>query len=431
MPDRNPIKYEAGQHLPFSPGDTLPSSLLALLQRVRAGEGIEIIDNGDGTLSIANTCCDTPPPTGSVHTLTMTPVLANILEGQDACWVVVLDAPVEDALLSVAFSLGGDEQGIHGYPAPTATFAVGTNFATICVETVDDAIDEPNRQLILQPVFGPRLTGWTPPGNHLDTIIVLDNDGEGGAGYSIVSMTPPAATIIEGQAACWDIVLNRVVDDSPLTVSLAFSGDEQDQHQYPAPILTIPVGAFGGPVCVVTVQDTLIGPDRTLTLTAFPDARVTAVPPPSSIAVRDNDGEPIFGAGLSALGDLCCVTQGGSGASTSYTLQFLPSGAVVQSSSCGIDEIYPGGWVQGTFNPADYEIEVRNASDEGDIGGIGVWLNLGVARTFTYDYTLAGGVSGGRFVMTRLNFRRASDQQLMFGPAQVGVVQLGVNTECV
>lgn len=431
MPDRNPIKYDMGQHRPFAPGDTLPPTVLALMQRVRAGHGIEIVDNGDGTVTVVNTCCDTPPPNGSVHTLTVSPVLANIVEGADACWAVVLNAPVAEAALTVAFTLAGDEQAIHGYPAPTATFAIGTDRATVCVPTLDDANDEPNRSLILQPVFGPRLTGWTPPGNQIDTILVLDNDGGGETGYTIVSLTPPAATIIEGQAACWDIVLNRAVDDSLLTVSLAFSGDEQAQHNYPPPALTIPIGATGGPVCVVTSDDTQIGADRTLTLTAFPDARIAAVPAPSSIIVRDNDGAPIFGAGLGALGDLCCVTPGGSGASTFFMLQFMPNGSVVQTTSCGIDEIYPGGWVQGTYNPADYEIEVRTASDEGDIGGIGVWLNLGVARTFTYVYTLGASVSGGRFVMTRLNIRRASDQQVMVGPVQVGVVQLGVNTECV
>jgi hypothetical protein len=431
MPDRNPIKYEGGEHRPFAPGDTLPPSVLALLQRVRAGNGIEIVNNGDGTLTIVNTCCDTQPPNGSVHTLTISPVLASINEGEDACWAVVLNAPVAGLPLTVAFTLAGDEQAIHGYPAPSATFALGETRATVCVPTIDDATDEPNRQLTLQPVFGSRLTGWTPPGNQIDTLLVIDNDGVGAHVYTIVSITPPASTIIEGQAACWDIVLDRAVDDSPLTVSLAFSGDEQAQHGYPVPPLVIPVGASGGPVCVVTNDDIAIEPDRALTLRAMPDARIIAVPPPSTITVRDNDGVPIFGAGLGSLGDLCCVTPGGSGASTSFTLQFRPDGAVVQSTSCGIDEVYPGAWAQGPFIAADYEIEVRTASDEGDIGGIGAWLNLGVARTFTYVYTLAGGVSGGRFVMTRLNIRRASDQQIMVGPVQVGVVQLGVNTECV
>ena len=95
MPDQTPIKYDAGQHRPFAPGDTLPPSVLGLRQRVRPGLGIAIVDNGDGTLTIVNTCCDTQPPNGSVHTLTMSPVLANITEGESACWAVVLNAPVE------------------------------------------------------------------------------------------------------------------------------------------------------------------------------------------------------------------------------------------------------------------------------------------------------------------------------------------------
>lgn len=430
MPDRNPIKYDAGQHRPFVPGDTLPPPVLALPQRVRAGTGIQIVDNGDGTLTIVNTCCDTQPPNGSVHTLTMTPVQGNIIEGQDACWNLVLNAPVADAPLTIAFTLSGDEQAVHAYPVPSTTIPIGSNRATVCVPTIDDTTDEPNRQLILAPVFGLRLTGWTPPGNQVTTILVIDNDG-GSSGYNVLSITPVTDPIVEGDFACWDVELDRVVTDNPLPITLVLGGDEQAQHQYTEPFLLVALGHQRETICVATTDDATVEPDRSLTLTAMPGPRVTSVPGPSAIVVRDNDsGPPTFGQDFANVGGLCCVTQGGSGVTVSFGLHFAPDGSMRQSTSCGINQNFPSGWVRGAFNPADYEIEVSLASQQGDIGGQDVWINLGTARSFVYTYTLTAS-SGGRFIFTRLTIRRASDQQIMVGPHQVETVQLGVNTECV
>lgn len=428
MPEQLPVKYEQGGHRPFAPDDTLPSVVLALLQRIRPGLGIEIIDNGDGTLTIQNSCCDTPPPNGSAHTLTMTPVLANILEGNDACWTVTLNAPVAGAPLNIAFALAGDEQSAHSYPAPTATFAIGAQSATVCVPTLDDAIDEPIRLLILQPVFTQRLTGWMPPGNHIDTIHVLDNDGGGDAGYTIVSMTPPSATIIEGRAACWDIVLDRAVTQTPLTVSLAFSGDEQAQHAYPTPTLTIPVGAFGGPVCVITIDDTVVEADRSLTLTAFTDALISAVPAPSTITVRDNDSTivppGIPPGAFTESGGTCFSTAGGR---IEESVVFELNGDIYMSTSLAIGGIV-GNWL-GTspFNPADFEVYCASNND-GDPQA--TWLSLGSRRVFIWFANDANG-SGpdSKFCGGRIRIRRISDGALISDEAMSGD-QLVSGAEC-
>ncbi len=63
MADKTPLKYEAGEHLPFAAGDTLAPSLVNLLALIEAGTGVQIIDNGDGTLTLVNLCCaETDPP---------------------------------------------------------------------------------------------------------------------------------------------------------------------------------------------------------------------------------------------------------------------------------------------------------------------------------------------------------------------------------
>ena len=431
MPDHNPIKYQAGQHRPFAPDDTLPPAVLALPQRVRAGHGIEIVDNGDGTLTVVNTCCDTLPPSGSVHTLTMSPVLANIVEGANACWTVVLNAPVADAALTVAFTLAGDEQAIHNYPAPTATFALGSDRATVCVPTLDDATDEPNRQLILQPVFGPRLTGWTPPGSQIDRILVIDNDGGGENGYTIVSLTPPAATIIEGQAACWDVVLNRAVDDHPLMVSLAFSGDEQAQHSYPLPTLTIPVGAFGGPVCVITTDDAVIEADRLLTLTAFTDARITAVPDPSSITVRDNDSWIGLPETMGGADGACC---GSNAAFPTYAIVFQPDGRV-EEFGCGGEGGNIEIWSRGLTLPlSGYEVLIRNNTPlEMSYGPANTWLSLDQVRIFQWAAGDGVGTPGGapysRFGRGTFDLRRTSTGEVLSSTRVMGP-QLLYGAEC-
>lgn len=430
MPERTPIKYEAGHHRPFAPGDTLPPPVLALLQRVRPGYGIDIVDNGDGTLTVVNTCCDTPPPNGSVHTLTMAPVLANILEGNDACWTITLNAPVADAPLPIAFALAGDEQSIHNYSAPTTTIAIGAQSAAVCVATTDDAVDEPARLLILQPVFGARLTGWTPPGNQSNVIQVLDNDGGGDTGYIIVSITPAAATIIEGQAACWYVELDRNVTDIPLTVSLAFSGDEQAQHNYPTPTLTIPVGTDVGPVCLITTDDAVIEADRTLTLTAFTDARISAVPGPSSITVRDNDSWIGLPETMGGADGGCC----GSDASfPTYAIVFQPDGRVEEFGCAG-----EGGtieiWSRNLTLPlSGYEVLIRNNTTlESGYGPANTWLSLDQVRIFEWMAGDGVGSPGGnhsRFARGTFDLRRTSTGEVLSSTRVMGP-QLLYGNEC-
>lgn len=58
MAEKNPIKYEGQRHRPFQPGDTLPASTLNLAALLEAGEGIQLVVNPDGTVTIVNTCCE-------------------------------------------------------------------------------------------------------------------------------------------------------------------------------------------------------------------------------------------------------------------------------------------------------------------------------------------------------------------------------------
>ena len=57
MAVKNPVKYENAEHLPFEPGDTLPPNVLNLAQYIVAGDGIDVTENPDGSVTITNTCC--------------------------------------------------------------------------------------------------------------------------------------------------------------------------------------------------------------------------------------------------------------------------------------------------------------------------------------------------------------------------------------
>lgn len=430
MPDSLPIKYAERMHRPFAPDDTLPTSVLALRQRIRAGHGIAIVANDDGGLTIVNTCCDTPPPTGSVHTLAMAPILANIVEGQQACWALTLNAPVADAPLTLAFTLAGDEQAAHGYPAPTVTIEIGAKTAIVCVTTLDDAVAEPTRALILQPVFGPRLTGWTPAQPQHDTIQVIDNDGGGETGYVIVSLSPPAVTIIEGQPACWDVILDRAVSDAPLTVSLTLSGDEYALHGYPIPTLTIPIGASGGPVCVMTTDDATIEPDRTLTLAAFADARISAVPAPVSITVRDNDDWVGLPPTMGTADGMCC---GSDAAPPTYAIVFQPDGRV-EEFGCGSNNGLIETWSRGLTPPlSDYAVLIRNNTTlEAGYGPEATWLSLDQPRLF--QWAAGDGVGPPSTPRTRdargtFDLRRTSTGEVL-SSTRVWGPQLRYLSEC-
>lgn len=119
----------------------------------------------------------TPP---STHTLQGVNVLPGgiVPEGTNVCFQVVLDRPVTGAALTIPVSLSGDEQAIHAYPIVSPLVVpIGASSATVCVQTEDDAIDEPNRELALDLGTTPRIPTFV--GSRTPATIT-DNDGPPG-----------------------------------------------------------------------------------------------------------------------------------------------------------------------------------------------------------------------------------------------------------
>lgn len=169
MADKTPLKYENAQHKPFEPGDTIPDSLFDLRGLIRAGAGFEVTEDAQGRVKISNTCCRDPD---SEHIITEVNAPASVEEGERVCWTVVLDGPVEGSPLVLQGVLSGDEQAQHNYPAPSVTIPVGSSSGQMCVQTIDDTVDEPDRELCLAIAANPRIVSAPAP----RCVTILDND---------------------------------------------------------------------------------------------------------------------------------------------------------------------------------------------------------------------------------------------------------------
>lgn len=284
-----PLKCADNQHKPMVPGeDKIDSSLLPNLI---AGEGIQITKDANGDFVITNLCCDddTGPvdPVDSTHTIaSITPASNPVIEGQTACFNVVLNGPVTGSSLQLDFSLGGSDQIRNNYAAPSLVIPVGQSSGQVCVNTTDDLVVDGTEVLSIQNFTSPRLTNQASA-----NVDVADNDSAGGGDsvHTVASAAPVANPITEGQQACWVIQLNAAVTGSPLVVNTTLSGGDHDAHGYAAPSVTIPVGQSSGQVCVTTTDDAAVDGPQDLCLTVNTGSRISAVPAPSCITVNDND----------------------------------------------------------------------------------------------------------------------------------------------
>ena len=139
--------------------------------------------------------------------------------------------------------------------------------------------------------------------------------------------------------------------------------------------------------------------------------------------------EPVFGQGITGSGGHCCIFQGGSGPSSSYHISFSPSGDFTEGTSCAPTGNHPGGWASGTFNPADYELEVQAMSANFSGDPLSTWLNLGTARTFSWGGQFISN-SGGQAIAPTITIRRVADQVVVYGPYTFDPTEIGRNRQC-
>lgn len=240
MSVKQPIKCEDGRHIPFEAGDFLPPEVINVIDLLVAGEGIEIVDNGDGTVTINNTCCEGPPDP-SVHTiLSIVANMASVVGGGVASWTVTIDSPVTVSPLYISLVLTGAEQVDHSYPYPSLVIPVGQSFGIVAVPTDADAgVDETNA-LCLNAVVGYRIDAVPPSPvclNVVDTTEPVQT-------VSVAYQGLVSGSYAEGDTGVVRVTSSAVAPGGGISGNLAFSGSEKIAHpgDYPDKPYTILAG---------------------------------------------------------------------------------------------------------------------------------------------------------------------------------------------
>lgn len=241
--------------------------------------------NECGTLRWINTgaVCGT-----SGHTMTsLTPQAASVMEGETACWNIVLNSPVIGTPLTIEFDLSGADQVRNNYSSPRSiTIPVGQSTGTLCITTTDDTAIDGTEQLCVTPRLTARLTN-APAASCIN---VLDNDvPEGASEHTVTWGGEGPDDVTEGEEACWDIELDGPVTVTPLTLVFDWTGTDAVRNGYPNSTVTIAVGASTGTLCLTTTDDTDIDGTETLCPVLLANPRVTSGPGARCIDVLDND----------------------------------------------------------------------------------------------------------------------------------------------
>lgn len=344
MADKTPLKYESGQHKPFEPGDTIPDSYFDLRGLIHAGEGFEVTEDSQGRVTITNTCC---PPPDSEHIISEVNAPESAEEGEQVCWTIVLDGPVEGSDLTLQGVLSGDEQDEHNYPAPSVTIPVGSSTGQMCVQTTDDSDIEPDRELCLAVAANPRVVNSPAP----RCVTVLDND----ASVHTVTCVEAPTTASGGETVCWAFELDSPVVGTPLQVTSTLTGTEQSENGYTAPSTTVAVGDSSGQLCVQLAPGDR-AEDLQLCLAINTSARITAVTegPCSDPGPGPDPEEPTFNLAPYAPRMGCCSRDS---TLESYAIVLRGDGTASGQFSC-----WPGtttAWAVGG-DPTEYEVMLES-----------------------------------------------------------------------
>jgi hypothetical protein len=353
--------------------------------------------SGSGVACIEITDNDIAPP--STHTLTRVDVSPGytVPEGTNVCWEIVLDAPVTGAALPIPIALSGDEQAIHGYAIVSPLLVpIGQSRATVCVQTTDDLLDEPDRELGFDIGTTPRIP--TFPGGRVP-VTITDNDTT----LALIDITSdhPGA-VSPGETVCWTVVLNGIAPAGGFPFVVTVSGAIVDGGilcaSYDAttngPVLTTLPGQIMAGATTATVCYTLPGtpgiPEGALNGDAEQCFAIDCTPPEANT----------YSADLSIA-----VNGAISGAAAGAGANWIGSSGV---------------------NPADYEVRVTGSLSQGP-DALNVWLPLNAPRRWTR--TLSCGTSSR--IGGTVQIRRRIDQQLVADAPFGGFrVFTGVNAQC-
>lgn len=380
MADKTPLKYESGQHKPFEPGDTIPDSYFDLRGLIHAGEGFEVTEDSQGRVTITNTCC---APPDSEHIISEVNAPDSVEEGEQVCWTIVLDGPVEGSDLTLQGVLSGDEQDQNNYPAPSVTIPVGSSTGQMCVQTTDDTTAEPDRELCLAVAANPRIVNAPAP----RCVTIEDNDCA--PNWQNTGQIRCTGTNVENfqEDGCGN---SRWVDSG---TAVAWTND-------------------GDAECV---DGTLRQPQ----VNQCGDTRVqdTGTPCGAEDPVDLGDIAPHYG---------CCATANGP---ASFHLTMQPGGSFTIGTSC-----FPatnGNWLNGD-DGAQYEVMFETlASPPPTVGGspVNVWVSMSSPRIWQFQVGSPSPEPAGMIIHYRVHIRKAASPTEVW-VSGTGQAEIRVNEEC-
>lgn len=350
-----------------------------------------------GSACVAILDNDTAPP--STHTITAVNVSPGytVPEGTNVCWEIVLDAPVTGAAVTIPVSLSGDEQAIHGYPiASPLIVPIGQSRVSVCVQTTDDAIDEPDRELGFEIGTTPRIP--TFPGGRVP-VTITDNDTT----LALIDITSdhPGA-VSPGETVCWTVHLNGAAPAGGFPFVVSVSGAVVDGGQVCASF----DGTANGPI-LTTLSGQIVAGATTATV-----CHVLPTTPGLPAGALARDAGQCFAMDCSPPNPNVYTAD----------LTIAPNGDI-GGAAAGAG----GNWIGSSgANPADFEVRVSGALSGGP-DGLDAWLSLGAARAWTR--TLGCGTNA--LIGGRVQIRRRSDQQLVVDEPYGGYqVYTGINAVC-
>ena len=253
--------------------------------------------------------------------------------------------------LSVPFTVLADGGDASGQVTPTSGVAVladGVDEVTIDVTPIDDGVGEPTRtlSLVIEDLPADGENPYAPGNGEPATILLFDDD----TGVVVTAVDPDAAEPDDDGTFRVERTNSANAGDLAVHITVGGSATPGDDYAALTSPVVIPDGAPFVDVVVDVVDNGVIEPDETVTLTLEPDAAyvlgdpttatvtiadddefvVTVVASDDVVAEPDDDGEfTVTRSGADPVGDLVVQLAAGGTATASSDHVALPGNVTI------------------------------------------------------------------------------------------------------
>jgi len=227
----------------------------------------------------------------------------TVAEGGTASFVVQASAPAFNEITIDYLVSGRANDSVDYEPIPAfVVLPVGQTSVSVPVQTVTDTVFERDEDVVmrLEPSNGYDLGDRTSA-----TMTITDGDKDKTSG-PVLSVTSSAATTAEGQLVTFTVGASAAsTRDLDVEVSLGGSAQNTVDYTFPSNDLVLTAGQTQLNIQVQTRQDTIVEPDKTITLDLRDGAgySLTAPTQASTTIVSDDLPELTLRGGNIALGE--------------------------------------------------------------------------------------------------------------------------------